>query len=219
MAVRGPDRLPGAAARGRRRSAGAVWLRRRRPPDLPGGRRSGSPGVRLHARRRRRGAGVRALAWGGVGGRVDRHAARAARRGADLRAGGRARARRAGGLRPRRDGRLRGHPHERHSVVRLRAAVGGARSALGRQPDAARRRRVARARRALPAAARRGHALPAGRGQRGARRPARRASAWCGGADGFRRHASERQAADPRRGSGRAQTPRASAAAPSAASS
>ena len=72
-----------------------------------------------------------------------------------------------------RDGRLRRHPHERHPVLSVRAALGRAAGALGRQPDPGGRGGVPRARSA-GAGADPGGGLPAGRGERGARPPSRR---------------------------------------------
>jgi propanol-preferring alcohol dehydrogenase len=69
--------------------------------------------------------------WVGVSGELP---PRAARRGADLRPGGPARAGRAARARARRDRRLRRHPHERHPIVPVRAALAGAQPPLGRQP-------------------------------------------------------------------------------------
>ena len=62
-------------------------------------------------------------------------AARGARRRAHLRPGRARSSRRRCGRSPRAAGRLRRHPHERHPGVSLRAAVGRAGAALGRQPD------------------------------------------------------------------------------------
>ena len=58
-----------------------------------------------------------------LGGRVGRRAARAAGGRDRLRARRRARPDRARGARSRRDARARRHPHERHPVVSVRAAV------------------------------------------------------------------------------------------------
>ena len=84
-------------------------------------------GLRLHPARRRRRRRSSPAAWARLGRRLRRRAARAARRGDHLRPG------RARWCRPRCGGRARGHrrlrrdPHERHPVVSLRAALGGAR--------------------------------------------------------------------------------------------
>ena len=53
-AVRRADRPPRAAARGRRQAARALRVRRGGAHHLPGRRARGPPGVRVHARRRRR---------------------------------------------------------------------------------------------------------------------------------------------------------------------
>ena len=68
-AVRRPDRPPGAADGGRRRAPRALRLRCGRAHRLPGRPPRGPARVRLHARRRHRGAGLRAVAGLRVGGR------------------------------------------------------------------------------------------------------------------------------------------------------
>ena len=62
--VRGADRLPRAAAGGRRRAARPLRLRRRRPHHLPGGAPPGPARVRLHARRATRRRQAFALSLG-----------------------------------------------------------------------------------------------------------------------------------------------------------
>ena len=140
----GPDRLPGAALCGRRRAARPLRLRRLGPHRLPGrastraGASSPSPArATSEGQEFARGLGAE---WAG---RLRRGAAGAARRGDRLRAGRAswcrrrcARSRRGG------DGRLRRDPHERHPGLPLRDPLGRARRALGRQPDAPRRRGV-----------------------------------------------------------------------------
>ena len=172
--LRRADRLPLAAPRGRPRAARALRLRR-----LGAHRRAGRPArgttrVRLRAARGRRGRGeVRARARLRVGGPVGRAGPRGARRGDHLRAGRRARPGGAARARPRRRRRLRRHPHERHPELPVRAALGGARRALGREPDAPRRGGVPRSR-AARAGADRGRGVPARTGERGARPPSPR---------------------------------------------
>ena len=58
-ALRGADRLPGAAPGRRRRAGRLLRLRRLGPHPLPGRRPPGPAGLRLHPRGRRRGPGVR----------------------------------------------------------------------------------------------------------------------------------------------------------------
>ncbi len=70
-AVRRADRLARAAGRGRRAGARAVRLRRRGAPDRAGGAPAGAHGVRVHATRRRCGAGARARARRRLGRRSD----------------------------------------------------------------------------------------------------------------------------------------------------
>lgn len=186
-AVRRPDRLPRAAPRPRRATARPVRLRRSRAHRRASGAPPGPRGVRVHAPRRCRGAGLRARTGRRVGGRLRHHAARTAGCGDPVRTGRRAGAGRAGGDRQGRHRGLHRHPHERHSGVRLPPAVGRARAPLGRQPHAPRRRGIPRAgARGAGAHARRN--LCAGRGQRSAGAPARRRAAGRGGAeDGARR--------------------------------
>ena len=84
-AVRGADRLPGAAHDGRRGADRALRLRRLGPHRLPGGGAPGPARVRLHPAGRRRGQALaRSLgaAWAGA---VSDEAARGARRGDHLR--------------------------------------------------------------------------------------------------------------------------------------
>ena len=100
------------------------------------------------------GAGTCATAGRGVGRRLRRAAAGAARRGNPLRSGGCAGAVGASRGAPGRRGNLRGHPHERHPVVPIRAALAGARRAFRGQPDARRRRRLSRRGRPRPAPSR-----------------------------------------------------------------
>ena len=166
--LRRADRLPLAPARGRPRAARALRLRRLGAHRRPGGAARRAARVRLRPARRRRGRGVRARARLRVGGPVGRAGAGGARRRDHLRAGRRARARGAARARPRRRRRLRRHPHERHPELPVRAALGGARRALGREPDPPRRRGVPRPR-AARAGAHRGRGVPARAGERGAR--------------------------------------------------
>ena len=128
------------------RAPRALRLRRECPHHLPGCPPPGPARLRLHAGGRPRLAGLRPGARVRMGGRRARSGARGARRGDHLRPGRRARARGAARSRSRRRRRLRGHPHERHPVVRLRAAVGRARAAIGGQPHARGCRRVPRPR-------------------------------------------------------------------------
>ena len=72
-----------------------------------------------------------------------------ARRGDHLRAGRRARPGRSRAVEGR-DRGLRRHPHERHPVLPVRAPLGRAGAALGREPHAPRRRGVPRARAERP---------------------------------------------------------------------
>ena len=136
-AVRRADRLPRAADGGRRERLGLYGFGAAAHIDLPGGRARRARGVRVHAAGRRGRAGVRARAGRRRGpARADERAAGAARRRDRLRARRGRSSRRAARARAGRHGRLRGHPHERHPVVPLRAAVGRALDPLGRQPDA-----------------------------------------------------------------------------------
>ena len=72
--LRRADRLPRAPARRRRRAARALRLRRERAHRRAGRTPPGPARLRLHARRRRGGAGLRAGARRGVGGRTPRSA-------------------------------------------------------------------------------------------------------------------------------------------------
>ena len=66
VALRGADRLPGAAHVRRRRARRAARLRRLGAPHLPGRRARGTPRVRGHPRSGRRQAGAGERARGGV---------------------------------------------------------------------------------------------------------------------------------------------------------
>ena len=124
------------AAPGRRRRRGSGCTASARPRTSS--RRSRGPqGRRVFAFTRagdERGAVVRTLARRRVGGLGA--AAGGARRRDHLRPRRRARARRPGRGRAGRDRRLRRHPHVRHPVLPVRAALGRAHRAVGREPDA-----------------------------------------------------------------------------------
>ena len=149
-------------------------LRRRRAHRRPGRAPSGPAGLRLHAARRCRGAGLRARARRGLGRRLAtrRRPNRSTRRSSSRRSARWCR-RRCAAVAQGRHGRLRRHPHERHPDLSLRAPLGGARRPLGRQPDPPRRRGISR-----PRAGRRDHDddadLSARRRQPRARRSAQR---------------------------------------------
>ena len=148
-ALRRADRLPRAAAGRRRASGSGSTASARRRTSSP--RSRAAQGRRVFAFTRPGddgGAGVRARrsAPSGPGG-SDERAAGGARRGDHLRARRASSSpRRCARVAQGRHRRLRRHPHERHPVVPLRAALGRARRALGRQPDARGRRGVPRAR-------------------------------------------------------------------------
>ena len=117
-----------------------LW--RRRPHRRPGDPPPGPPAVRVYPAGRPPGAGFRAPARRRMGRGFDGDTTRAARRRADLCTG---RGIGPGGAcrdQKGRHRRQRRHPHERHPVLPVSAAVGGARPALGRQSDPTRRRGV-----------------------------------------------------------------------------
>ena len=99
--------------------------------------------------------GLREIPRRHLGRRQRRAAARAARRGDHLRPRRAARHRGPEGTRARGQRRLRRNSHERHPIVPLRRPLAGAPDSLGREPDAAGRLRVARARTRDPDPARR----------------------------------------------------------------
>ena len=99
----------------------------------------GAAGLCVRATGRRGKASALRVQLGAAGPAVPTSAARrGARRRADFRARGRAGARRAARHAQGRGGGVRRHPHERHPVVSLRAAVGRAQHQVGGQPDARR---------------------------------------------------------------------------------
>ena len=106
--------------------------------DLPGRGAPGAPRVRLHprpaTRRRRRWR----ASWERSGLERPRSAPRRSTRPSSSPPSASWSRRRSRAARPGRDGGLRGHPHERHPVVPLRTALGGAAAPLGGEPDAAR---------------------------------------------------------------------------------
>ena len=128
--------------RGRRRAARHLRLRRRGAHRRAGRAPPGPARVRVHARGRRRQAQAFARALGAewAGASDERRPSRSTRRSSSRRS-----ARwcppRSRALGQGRHRRLRRHPHERHPVVPLRAPVGRAGRALGREPHA---RRTAR---------------------------------------------------------------------------
>ena len=135
-AVRRADRLPRAAHVRRRASGSASTASAPRRTSSPRWRRwQGRRGVRLHAPRRRRGRrrSRASSAPSGRAARTSRRPSRSTRRSSSRPVGALVPAA-LRALAPGGDGRVRRHPHERHPVVPLRAAVGGALAALGRQP-------------------------------------------------------------------------------------
>ena len=137
-ALRGADRLPGAAAGRRRRADRLLRLRSLRPHPLSGRRPPGAARLRLHPGGRRGDAGLRPRARRRVGRLLRGPAARGARRRDRLRPGRRPDARRAPRQRQGGTDHQRRHPHERHPRLSLRDPLGRADARLGRQPDAAR---------------------------------------------------------------------------------
>ena len=115
--------------------------------------REGREVFAVHAGRRRRGAGLRAVAGRGVGGRAPTSAARGARRRADLRARGRARARRAARPCARAATVVCGGIHMSDIPSFPYELLWGERVLRSRgEPDAGRRHRVPRDRAAHPGA-------------------------------------------------------------------
>ena len=84
FALRRPDRLAIAGDRRRGKNARPLRLRRRGPHRCAGRAMAGTIGLRLHAAGRCCHPGVRPAARRGMGGRIRRDAARAARRGDHL---------------------------------------------------------------------------------------------------------------------------------------
>ena len=146
-AVRRADRAPRAAARGRRRAARPLRLRRRRAHHLPGrgrtraGACSRSPAPRTRAAQ----ALARSLGaeWAGDATAPGPEPLDAALIFAPV---GRARAPRRCRRRSRRHRGVRRHPHVRHPLLPLSGPVGGAGAALRGESHPRRRRGVPRAR-------------------------------------------------------------------------
>ena len=161
-ALRRADRLPLAAARGRRRRGSASTASA--PPRTSSARSRVHAGPARSSRSRApgdaRGAGVRALARRRVGRRHGERPPEELDAAIIFAPAGELVPAALGRVAQGRRRRLRRHPHERHPVVPVRAALGRARRALGREPHARRRRGVPRAR-AAGAGADGGRGVPA----------------------------------------------------------
>ncbi len=106
-------------------------VRRRRAPHRAGGRGRGPRGLRLHPSRRRALAGLRPRTWLRVGGGSDEAAPAALDAPSSSRRSEASCRRRSPVAHEGRHRRLRRHPHERHPVVSVPAALGSALCARG----------------------------------------------------------------------------------------
>ena len=128
-----------ALRHGGRRASGSGSTASAPPRTSSPGRalREGRARLRVHARRATTEAQAFARSLGAEwAGGSDERRRRSSTRRSSSRPSARSFPRRSRALREGRHGRLRRDPHERHPRVPVRAAVGRARRALGREPDA-----------------------------------------------------------------------------------